>query len=215
MKKIYQILTVVLILASVLIGCTGCAGRAPKLEQIYDRVVSLIEASYEINEIFYGNGLPYCDRNLPVYETLYSDLTKEGFVRDYHIVSEQSKYHSIEAIQQAAEKVYSSALLKSSVYPGILEGLVEYTPGATQNRILARYIQDNTDLFILIEEEGAYHPTPLIYDYASMKIIRPSNGQRVSISINAWEEDKPDRVMEMKLFLVKENDVWLLDKLTV
>ena len=79
----------------------------------------------------------------------------------------------------------------------------------------ARYIQDNTDLFILIEEEGTYHPTPLIYDYASMKIIRPSNGQRVSISINAWEEDKPDRVMEMKLFLVKENDVWLLDKLTV
>lgn len=215
MKKISKLLITLLILVGVLLGCVGCAGRAPKLEQIYDRVVSLIEASYEINEVFYGNGLPFCDRNLPVYESLYSDLTKEGFVRDYHIVSEQSKYHSIEAIQQAAEKVYSSALLKSSVYPGILEGLVEYTPGATQNRILARYIQDNTDLYILIEEEDAFHPTPLIYDYASMKIIRPSNSKRVAISINAWEEDQPDRVFEMTLFLLKENDVWLLDKLTV
>ncbi len=215
MKKIYQILTVVLILASVLIGCTGCAGRAPKLEQIYDRVVTLIEASYEINEIFYGNGLPYCDRNLPVYETLYSDYTKLGYVEDYHIVSEQAKYHTVEEIKQAAGKVYSSALLESAVYPGIFDGLMQSTPGATSKYLPARYIQDNTDLFILIEEEGAYHPTPLIYDYASMKIIRPSNGQRVSISINAWEEDKPDRVMEMKLFLVKENDVWLLDKLTV
>ncbi len=215
MKKVYRILTVVLILVSVLIGCVGCAGRAPKLEQIYDRVVALIEASYELNEIFYGKGLPYCDRNLPVYESLYSDYTKLGYTENYHIVSAQSKYHTVEEIKQAAGQVYSSALLESSVYPSMFDGLMQSVPGAASKYLPARYIQDNTDLFILIEEEGAYHPTPLIYDYASMKVIRPSNAQRVSISINAWEEDKPDRVFEMNLFLVKENDIWLLDKLTV
>ena len=217
MKKNYKILIAVLILAGVLFGCIRCAivGRAPKLEQIYDRVVTLIEASYELNEIFYGKGLPYCDRNLSVYESLYSDYTKLGYVKDYHIVSSQAQYHSVEEIKQAAAKVYSAALLESSVYPSMFDGLMQSTPGSASKYLPARYIQDNTDLYILIEEDGAYHPTPLIYDYASMKIIRPSNAQRVSISINAWEEDKPDRVFEMKLFLVKENDVWLLDKLTV
>ena len=215
MKKIYQIFTVALILAGALLSCVGCAGRAPKLELIYDRVVALIEESYELNEIFYGKGLPYCDRNLPVYETLYSDYTKIGYTKNYNIVSEQAKYHTVEEIKQAAAKVYSSALLESSVYPGVFDGLMQSTPGSTSKYLPARYIQDNTDLYVLIEEENAYHPTPVIYDYASMKIIRPSNAKRVSISINAWEEDQPDRVFEMELCLLKENDVWLLDKLTV
>ena len=215
MKKFYKIFTVVLILVGAVLGCVGCAGRAPKLEQIYDRVVVLIEESYELNEIFYGKGLPYCDRNLPVYETLYSDYTKLGYTKNYNIVSGQAKYHTVEEIKQAAAKVYSSALLESSVYPGMFDGLMQSTPGSTSKYLPARYIQDNTDLYILIEEENAYHPTPLIYDYASMKIIRPSNAKRVSISINAWEEDQPDRVFEMELFLLKENGVWLLDKLTV
>jgi len=89
------------------------------------------------------------------------------------------------------------------------------TPGATNKYLPARYIQDNTDLYILIEDEKDYHPTPLIYDYATMKIIRPSNASRVSISIKACEEDNPEQVLEIELFLLKENGVWLLDKLTV
>jgi len=215
MKNFYKIFTAVLILVGVLLGCVGCAGRAPNLEQIYDRVVALIEDSYELNEIFYGKGLPYCDRNLPIYESMYRDYTKLGYTKDYHIVSTQARYHTVEEIKQAAAKVYSSALLESSVYPSMFDGLVQSTPGSTSKYLPARYIQDNTDLYILIEDEGEKHPIPLIYDYASMEIIRPSNASRVSISINAWEEGKPDRVIEMKLFLVMENGVWLLDKLTV
>ncbi len=215
MKKVYKILVAVLLLTGTLIGCVGCAGRAPKLEQIYDRVVALIEASYELNEIFNGKGLPYYDRNLPIYESLYSDYTKEGITKDYHIVSSQAKYHSVEEIKQAAREVYSSALLESSVFPSMFDGLMVNTPGATNKYLPARYIQDNTDLYILIEDEKDYHPTPLIYDYATMKIIRPSNASRVSISIKAWEEDKPEQVLEIELFLLKENGVWLLDKLTV
>lgn len=215
MKKIFKILTVVLVLTGVMVSTVGCAGRAPKLERIYDRVVVLIEASYELNDIFYGKGLPYCDRNLPVYESLYSDYTKLGYVNNYHIVSSQARYHSVEEIKLAAEAVYSSALLESSVYPSMFDGLMQTAPGAASSYLPARYIQDNTDLYIRIENEKDYHPTPLIYDYATMKIIRPSNASRVSISINAWEEDKPDREFEMELFLTLENGVWLLDKLTV
>ena len=198
-----------------LLSFTGCANRAPKLEAIYDRVVELIESSYELNDVFFGEGLPYCDRNLDVYESLYSDYATVGYTKDYNIVSSNAKYRSVEEIKRAAEQVYSKALLDSSVYPAMFDGLMQQNASTGSTYLPARYIQDNTDLYILMEGEDAYHPTPLIYDYATMKIIRPSNASRVLISINAWEEDSPDNVLQMQLTLVKENNLWLLDKLTV
>lgn len=215
MKRKIKIIASVMILVGIILGATGCANRAPKLEEIYDRVVELIERSYEFNEIFFGDGLPYYDRNLPVYESLYSDYTKEGYVNDYHIVSSNAKYRSIEEIKSAAEEVYSAALLQQAVYPSVFDGLMTQNAGSGSTYLQARYIQDNTDLYILMESDDAYHPTPLIYDYATMKIIRPSNASRVLISINAWEESSPDTVFEMQLSLANQDGVWLLDKLTV
>ena len=204
-----------MLLAAMLLSFTGCANRAPKLEEIYDRVVELIEASYELNDVFFGEGLPYYDRNLAVYESLYSDYATVGYTKDYNIVSSNAKYRSVEEIKRAAEQVYSKALLDSSVYPAMFDGLMQQNVSTGSTDLPARYIQDNTDLYILMEAEDAYHPTPLIYDYATMKIIRPSNASRVLISINAWEEDSPDNILQMQLTLVKENNLWLLDKLTV
>ena len=215
MRKIVRIIFSIPILISVMIGSTGCANRAPKLEEIYDRVVELVEASYELNEVFYGDGLPYYDRNLSVYESLYSNYTTVGYTKDYHIVSSNAKYHSIDEIKMAAEKVYSSSLLEEAVYPSVFDGLMVSDAGSGSHYSAARYIEDNEDLYILMEEEDAYHPTPLIYDYATMKIIRPSNATEVLITMNAWEEDKPDQVFEMRLSIINEDGVWLLNKLTV
>lgn len=215
MRKYIQFTVSVLLLFGILLGTVGCANRAPKLEEIYDRVVELIENSYALNEIFFGKGLPYYDRNLAVYESLYTDYTTIGYTKDYNIVSKNAKYHSVEEIKQAAEQVYSQSLLQSSVYPGVFDGLMQQNIGTGSTYLQARYIQDNNDLYILMEDENTHHPTPLIYDYATMKIIRPSNATRVLISLDAWEENAPDKIFEMRLSLVNENGVWLLDKLTV
>lgn len=215
MKKLYQAIGSFLILFGLLFSMVGCANRAPKLDEIYDRVVELIENSYELNQIFFGEGLPYCDRNLPVYEILYADYTTVGYTKDYNIVSRNSKYHSVEELKQAAEKVYSKALLQSSVYPAMFDGLMQQNVATGSTYLQARYIEDNQNFYVLIEDEDAYHPTPLIYDYATMKIIRPSNASHVMISLNAWEEDNPQKIFEMRLSLVNEDGIWLLDKLTV
>ena len=201
---------------SMILSLSGCANRAPKLEEIYDRVVELVEASYELNEIFYGEGLPYYDRELPVYESLYSDYTKLGTVADYHIVSGRAKYHSIEEIKMAAEEVYSASLLESAVYPGVFDGLVVSDAGSGSHYAQARYIEDNEDLYILMDEKNDVEPpTPLVYDYATMQIIRPSNATEVLITMDAWEFDKPDFVFQMRLSIIKEDGIWLLNKLTV
>ena len=214
MRKIYQTIGSLLILFGLLFSMVGCANRAPKLEEIHDRVVELIENSYELNQIFFGEGLPYCDRELLVYESLYSDYTTIGYTKDYNIVSRNAKYHSVEELKQAAEQVYSQALLQSSVYPAMFDGLMQQNVATGSTYLQARYIEDNQNFYVLIEDD-AYHPTPLIYDYATMKIIRPSNASQVMISLNAWEENHPEKIFEMRLSLVKEDGVWLLDKLTV
>ena len=215
MKKIYQKIGAILLLIGVLFSISGCANRPPKLEEIYDRVVELIENSYELNEIFFGQGLPYYDRNLPVYESLYSDYTTIGYTSDYNIVSKNAKYQSVEEMKIAAEKVYSKSLLESSVYPSMFDGLMEQNVGTGSTYLQARYIEDNQHFYVLIEDSSAYHATPLVYDYSSMEIIRPSNASQVIVSITAWEEGSPQKSFSMRLSLVKENGVWLLDKLTV
>ena len=214
MKK-YKVLVAITVIVSLLLSFAGCANRAPKLDEIYDRVIELVETSYELNEVFYGEGLPYYDRTLSVYESLYSDYTTVGYTKDYNIVSSNAKYHSIEEIKQAAQKVYSKSLLEESVYPSVFDGLMVSDAGSGAHYAAARYIEDNKDLYILIEKEDAFHPTPLVYDYSTMKIIRPSNAEQVLVTMNAWEEDQPDRVFEMRLILINEDGIWLLNKLTV
>ena len=216
MKKALSLLLLTGILLS-LLGICGCAGRrAPKLESIYDRVVQLIEASYELNEIFYGEGLPYYDRNLPVYESIYNDYMTEQYTRDYNIVNRDAKYTSVEEIKLAAEQVYTKSLLEDTVYPGVFDGLITTDLGSTSHVASARYLQGNDDLYILIEKEtDPAAPVPLVYDYASMKIIKPSNATRVLISIDAWEYTNPSRIIQEQITLAYVDGEWYLDSLTV
>ena len=198
-----------------LLGLYGCGGRPPKLEAIYDRVVSLIEDSYELNAIFYGEGLPYYDRNSPVYQSLYSDYTISQYTQNYNIVNRNAKYGSVEEIKMGAEQVYTKELLEQTVYPSVFVGLISTDLGSASHISKARYLQGEDDLYILIDNGENPAPTPLVYDYASMKIVRPSNASRVLISINAWEESAPDQIIQEQITLARVNGVWYLDSLTV
>ena len=57
MKKFISLFLAVLLL---MLSVTSC-GRKPKMEEIKPRMIELIEASYEINDIFFGEGLDRVD----------------------------------------------------------------------------------------------------------------------------------------------------------
>ena len=212
MKKFISLsLACLMLLPCLLLG--GCAGRRPKLDDIYDRVVFLVEASYELNVVFYGEGLPYYDRNLPIYASLYSDYETQQYTRTHNVVSSQAKYLSIEEIKYAAELVYTKELLEQTVYPAAFDGLMVASGGKSEYSP-ARYIQSNEDLYIL-NKEPTYNIKPLVYDYSTMKIINPSNGKSVLISITVWEEGKPESAYQTQIKLAKVDGIWYLDKLTV
>lgn len=221
MKRIFSLLLAA-VLSGGLLTFSGCSSRAPELEDIYDRAVELIEASYELNVIFYGAGLPYYDRTLPpIYASFYNDYANDSYTRNYNIVSNHAKFNTIDLIKRKAEQVYSPTLLEQSLYPGAFDGL--YVPGSgglPSYSASARYREGNEDFYVLSDLEDFYsnpkHPrAPLIYDYSTMKIVSPSNAERVLLELTAWEEGRPESPSTERLTLVLVDGVWLLDSLTV
>ena len=54
-----------------------------------------------------------------------------------------------------------------------------------------------------------------IYDYSTMKIVRPSNGEACYVSMNSWMPDSPDVISTNPIRLVLQDDgQWYLDSFT-
>lgn len=209
--KMKKNVIILLVLASIF-SLTACKS-APKVEEIYDRVAELTEASYELNTVFFGNGLPVLDRENPAYEGIYNDFGLTQYTDTYDIVSPDAKYHSEEEIRSAAEKVYSEKLLKDVLFVNAFDGRI-VADGGEAVVSEARFTSDGTH-FYQLRDVKATPAKPLIFDYATMKIVNPSDSKRVKIVMNAWEEENPESVFEYRLDLIFENGAWMLDSLTV
>ena len=123
------------LLAFLTLSACGPADNRPVLEmtdeEARETLKPLIEAAYEINEIFFGKGLPYegePNRDLNTVST------------DYLPVSDESPYRTIEEIKTAAEKVYTVKYLEP-VYSIIFEGLTvdTSTPDYLGESVAPRY----------------------------------------------------------------------------
>ena len=53
-----------------------------------------------------------------------------------------------------------------------------------------------------------------LYNLDSAKIVRPSKKDLVNIEIETWLESKPESVTTVRLTLVKQDGMWLLDNAT-
>lgn len=202
----------VIVCLSVTLSLVSCGGSAPNIEDIRERVEYLIEGAFEINEIFFGNGLPIDEGGAAVY----------GKVDGYDYVSNEAKYRTVIQIKEAAEKIYSADYLEY-IYDTVFQGYADPTVGI----ITARFIEENGELLQSSDNEPLYNGIRK-YDYSTMKIVRPSNANVVNINITAWIEggelpetsvDFSDEYNDMisgqrhtvRLTLVKQNGEWYLD----
>ena len=215
MKK--RILTVLLsfcLLVGGAVGCfTGCS-RPPKVEDIYDRVVALIEASYELNTVFYGAGLPVHedDSVYAEYTHMYYGFTMAG---DYEIVSEHAKFASVDEIKQAAEKVYSKAYLEEVLYLGAFDGYAVEDGSGGAAVSSSRYQEDGGGLYRSARDKDYLNGDTRVYDYSSMKIISPSDGDACTLKIDSYLLSDPEQVFSDTIRLVRQDDgLWYLDSFT-
>lgn len=203
MKKriINFLLAVSLLLTSALFLGSCSASKAPDLESVKEEFSNLIEESAEINKFLFGEGLPVYKRDGSEEEQSYY-LTLGSQYDGYEYVSEESKYLTIEAMKEAAEKVYTGEYLES-VYQMVFDGYADEISGVS----VARYYESGEWLFQSMNYKPLIEGTRM-YDYDTMKIVKPSNGEYVNVEV---ESELDGERLTITLAFSKTENGWRLD----
>lgn len=150
---------------------------------------------------------PVNDYVEPEVEYVYTDEDAPS----YDVVRLDSGYTSIEELKRAAQGVYTEGFM-NQVYEGAFDGVGYAATGYSGVRA-ARFIEQNMLLrqYNALESEGLGRR---IYDFSTIKIIRPSNESRVNLTIDTHLEGE-DEILNVRLTLLRGADGrWYLDSPT-
>ena len=203
MKRILLILLVVVIVLMASC-CDAPRDPAPEIDEVYDRLVQVIEASHEVNVLLFGAGLPVYTRGDAEDELVHRYFGMSDESREF--VTPYAKYNSIADMQAAIASVYSTEY-RESLYESLFTG---YAADEMSVMMPARFSEDEKFLYM------SRYVDPLVkgvrvYDYASMEIVEYSHASRLRVSIMSYTEDHPDVWKKVYLSFVFENGDWYLD----
>lgn len=202
MKK--GIISIALVLIIVVFGMSSCSGNAPKIDEVRDRIVYLIEGSKEINILFFGSGLPTYKRDGLIENEL--GIYYDDEYTAYNKVMENTRFKSIDDMKKAAERVYSENYL-DAIYETAFEG---YMTGSSSAYM--RFLETSDWMYQSISATD-FDLSERIFDYSSMEIVKPSNGEYMNVTIDTYTlRDK--RVKTITLSFIYERGNWYLDSPT-
>jgi hypothetical protein len=205
MKKILSLLLTVALLCGAVVGLSACSGgNPPPLEDVYDRIVTVVEASHEVNVLLFGAGLPVYPRGDAEDDLIHRYYGVADDSREY--VTPYTKYKSIDQMQSAIAAVYS-VRYRESLYETLFTG---YADGDIMTVMPARFQEDERALYQSKYVESLVSGVR-VYDYAAMEIVGGSNATRIRVAIPSYSESKPDLWTTVTLSFVYENGDWYLD----
>lgn len=198
MKAIFPKITAVLLLTVILTLSLASCSKPPELELIRGDIERLIEASHEINDIFFGKGLETDERFTSPYE-------------NYTCVAYESGYYTVEDIQKAAETVYTMGYL-TPLYEVTFTGKYDQVSGGI---VRARYMDAEGYLIMHTpDSDDGSDPNNMlgderrVYDYSTIKIIKPSRADYVTFTISSSKAGVTDEIT----LAIELTDVgWRLD----
>lgn len=207
LRAFISALCLVLCLALCLCAVSCAANSAPALEDVYDRVVYLIESSYDVNMFLFGEGLPVIKFGSEYAEVLgtYSNAWSDVVYNEY--LSTHSQFLTVEDMKKAAGLVYSEKYLES-VFESVFTGIM-----SDDDILYARYSEDSNWIY----QSSLVEPLTVVrrvYDFSSMQIVKPSSDKYLYINIDSYAPDAPDKITNFDLIFVWENNNWFLDSPT-
>lgn len=190
MKKI---LCLLLCLCMMLPAVTSCS-KAPEYSEIEDRLKELIEASYEINEIFFGLGLATYERvSDPRASTkLYSD--EEHGVSYYYFVIPDPTLGNVIALQQKTTTKKYEQDGKDGFYYTAFDrtygNIVVVSPSGKEKtfcmQILDAPIDGKTPDYT---KENRYYYKIENYSYKKIVYLKPEKSEKVGGSLYYHDEE--------------------------
>ena len=203
MKKLPLLLTVVLLLSTLLL--TSCGGGVSEAE-VSAVLAELILASYPLNEIYFGEGLPISDDRADV-EAFYAATGVDNDISlNYHPVSPEAAYTSVEQIREATLAVFSDSYadyLFTMAFDGLSSVFNEDTEEqVTQTVSYARYMETDGILTVRMDVADEAMPLNRTYDTNDIEIIRDKlNGEHgyLLVEVQSYVDGQPDQRVEVKL----------------
>lgn len=207
-SSIYRSAALILALILTCASLLSC-GNPPDLSEVREQFEDVIEASYAVNEIFFGKGLPTHARDgeFAIENNIYYGF----FGYDaYEFVTEDSPYFSVDDIKYLAEQVYAEDYLED-IYTMAFIGYADEQTGAVSTArylesegILLRYTFGDKDPFDILPGQRRY-----LMD--TMEIVRPSSAKSVNVTIDSYLVGAEDEILNVTLRFIFENDRWVLD----
>lgn len=182
---------------------------APRVEDIYDRMVYLIESSQEVNALIYGCGLPVWEDDSEYVEFMHVYYGLEP-AQHYEIVTPNAKYFSVNQMKEAIEKIYSKEYLDDVIYRSIFDGYaIEDGVGGSVIGV-ARYYEEGNYLW-QSKDFKTFYTGMRVYDYSSMQVRSLGKTDRCVVTLNSWLEDSPDQIETVEILIALQDGEWYLD----
>ncbi len=147
----------------------------------------------------------------PKHESYYDDTDPRG----YEYVRADSKYLSISQMKEAAARVYSAQYLES-IYETLFVGTVGVTDSVSG--LSARYLEyaaeDGTVSLMESTEIEPYITETRQFDFSTAKIVKPANAKFVTVSVESYLPSAPDHRLTVKIGMILQDGVWMLDSAT-
>ncbi len=189
--------------------------RAPDVDDVYDRVVELVEGSQELNTVFYGAGLATYSQaraNAENNANLYMGFEYRG---SHELLSDYARFTSEQEIRDLAERVYSKNFLETMVYPQAFVGYAVEDGAGGAVVTPGRFLDDGTALYVSVKSENWLENGTRVYDFSTMRVTAPSNQRACYVEIDSYLPETPDNIEVTRLRLVKQDDgQWYLDSLS-
>jgi len=204
MKKFRIMLLLAAALLAVLL--TSC-GSGLSEEEIRETYRTLVEASYPLNDVYFGDGLPYEENEAMMQYLTGTAEGTEGFRVSYMPVAEDAAFHSEAEIRTATAAVYSDALC-AHLYQLGFEGM---STDEGETVAFARYIEQNEVLTVRIDLADDAIPMGRTYDFDAMTVIADEKS-RIRASFPSYIDGKQS--VSVSITMIKTPNGWRLDSPT-
>ena len=182
---------------------------APEIEDIYDRMVYLLETSQEVNALIYGCGLPVWEDDSEYVEFMHVYYGLDP-ARNYEIVMPNAKYLSVNQMKETIEQIYAKEYLDEVIYNAIFDGFaIEDGVGGSVVRV-ARYYEEGNYLW-QSKDFKTFYTGMRVYDYSTMQVRSLGKSDVCIVTVDSWLEDTPDQVETVEILIALQDGQWYLD----
>ena len=183
MRKIKSLLSIALVIV-MLFSLVSCEKNVEENEA-KELVKNLVSESCKLNEILYGEGLPY------------EENTSEN---KYAPVSIDAEYKTLFSLKEKIRGVFTSSYSNS-----LIEYIFSYTPGVYGGGTYPRY-EEQGGWLVVLKDYNVREITEYDYDTIEIKKIKR---KEIKATIKSTENET------VEIVLIKEADGWRLDSATV